>query len=352
MIWLALALVVLGFGVFLLLKRKAETAPVILDPLPLGARSAPAVFCPWMERDEGVIAKHGLYWDIAEAYGVHWVHGTSPNLAGVLDPSTVVVGLAKRSRLKTRNPDIQLGVQIGYTEGVPDLANFPVDHAWWKRDAQGRPVHGWADTFLFNLNLPEVRQHCAMSCKAAMDSGVWDFLMLDTMMDDANHVDILRRVRALLPAVPVIVNCNARICPNIVPFVNGVFMECGTMTAMKWPLVQQALDFNERHVRQPAMNCVEISGARTDLAMMRAATCFVLARSNAYLVYADPGPGYASTHLHLWYDYWNVGLGHPVGPTMAAGKFGSQRRYEHGNAIFLPPPGDSHIALTAGPTGA
>lgn len=342
-------LLLAGLVVYLV-KRHAENSPVVLLPLSNGPRRAPAIFCPWMERDEAVIAKHGLYIDVAEAYGAEWVSGGSPSLIGALKPGTLSAAVAKRGRLKALNPDIKLFLDIGYTESVPSAANFPLGHPWWLRDAAGNLVPGWIGgdprPYLFDLGNPAVRQHCAESCAAAIATGIWDGIFLDVFVDDERHVDILRRIRILLPYAALLVNCNYRICSNVAPLVNGIFMECGPLTAAQWPAVQAALDFNERHVRQPAMNCLEISGARDDERSMRAATCLALTRSNAYVVYADPGPGYASTHRHAWYPFWDLQLGRPTGSTMAAGQSGSQRTYEHGRAVYMPLPGYSFIELT------
>lgn len=375
-VFIALALAAIAGGVIWYLKRKKSNATAgVLSPLPASDRKCPAIFQAWLGIDAGnaplralappgtnlrrptdastneaAIAKHAAYWHIPEAFGV-FARGrtvmTAPVLTGEYEPNTIPLGLATRARLKALNPNIKLGVQIGYTEGSDATTDIPPNHPWWKR-VNGQRVPGWAfgldPAYLFNLDLPEVLQHCAECCRKAKDTGIWDFLFLDVFNDDIQHVDLLRRIRSLCGDWPIIANCNYSICPNVAPLVNGIMLECGPLTsAAQWAAVIAALDYAERHVIQPAMNCLEISGARDDMDMLLAATCLSLARSNGYVLYADAGPGYASTHAHGWYDLWDIELGKPLESTKAAGTLGSQRLFEHGKVVFNPPPGDSYI---------
>lgn len=232
---------------------------------------------------------------------------------------------------------------MGYTEGSANPNNFPEDHPWWKRNAQGNHVLGWIGgnprPYLFNLDLPAVRQHCANSVVNALDTGVFDGAFLDVFSDDSNHVDILRLIRAQRPNALLVVNCNYRICPNVAPLVDGFYMECGVLTtSAQWAQVIATLNFNERHVRQPALNCLEISGPRDNVALLRAVTCLSLALSNGCFCYSDP-----VTHIHGWPSLWDLKLGRALGPPQAFGTIGSQRTFEHGTAYFTPPPGDSYI---------
>lgn len=347
MTWVFVAVVVLalGAGLFFYLRHKAATAPIIPVPLPPSELSQIAVAQYWNgldgEHNEVNTAKHALYVEVPEPYGVLWqgrTDFTAPSLAGVFEPSTVAAGLAKRDRLKALNPNIKLGVQIGYTEGSDETTDFPPDHPWWLR-INGVRQPGWGGSYLFNLSLPEVRQHCAECCKVAKDTGIWDFLFLDVFVDDPNHVDLLRQIRSLCGDWPIQVNCNYRICPNVAPLVNGIMMECGPLTtAAQWSAVRQAVEFNERKVRQPAINCLEISGSREDTAMMRRATCLALTCMNGYILYSDP-----VTHLHGWYPFWDIPLGRPVAPPTPFASMGAQRAFEHGTVYFNPPPGDAYI---------
>lgn len=74
MIWVIIGVLALGVGLFFFLRHKASHAVIVpvLPPLPVSDREDMAVFCPWMERDEAVIAKHALYIDVAEAYDMLW----------------------------------------------------------------------------------------------------------------------------------------------------------------------------------------------------------------------------------------------------------------------------------------
>lgn len=342
-------------------RRKSNAVAGILSPLPATNQTFPAIAQAWIGIDTGdapmrelapagenlrrptavgaeeQIAKHALYIHIPEAFGV-FARGrttmTAPSLVNEYEPATILVGLETRARLKALNPDIKLIVQIGYTEGSDATTDFPPDHPWWLR-VNGVRQPGWGGSFLFNLDLPEVRQHCANCCLVAKNTGIFDGLFLDVGSDDPNHLDILRRIRALCGDWPIMMNVNYRICPNLAPLLNGFYMECGTQAP--WAQVQAALDYNERNVRQPAMNLLEISGPRSDAAMMPG-LCLALTRGNCFYLYSDP-----VTHAHRWYDLWDGQLGMALGPTRAAGTNGSQRAFEHGTAVFNPPPGESSI---------
>jgi hypothetical protein len=363
-----LVLLAIAGGVFFYLRRrvKAAEAAHAVSPLPSTDRTFPAIFQAWIGIDAGdaslaparslapagenlrrpttvgaeaQIAKHALYIHIPEAFGV-FARGrivmTAPSLVGEYEPATIPIGLDTRARLKALNPDIKLIVQIGYTEGSDATTDIPPEHPWWLR-VNGVRQPGWGGSFLFNLDLPEVRQHCADCCLIAMNTGIWDGLFLDVGNNDINHVDILRRIRSKCGDWPIIMNCNYRICPNLAPLLNGFYMECGPVSGAQWGLVQAALDFNERHVIQPALNLLEISGARSNLTMMPG-LLLALTRSNGFYLYSDP-----ATHEHIWYSLYDTQLGKPIGPTRAAGTNCSQRTFEHGMAVFNPPPGASFI---------
>jgi hypothetical protein len=268
-----------------------------------------------------------------------------------LEEWTIGQGLSMRRRLQDMNPEILLFSGVGFLEGQDGYTDFPADHPWWLRDPAGHRVRSYwggltgGDVYLFNLDLPEVRQHCADGCHLLMQTGVWDGIMLDNFRDEPNYVDILRRLRSLEPDRPIVVNCNYRICPNICPLVDGIFMECGVLSSPgAWSAVIKALDYNERHVRRPTMNCLEISGGRDNERQMMALTCLSLTSSNGYCLYADPGPGYASTHAHAWYEVWSRKLGKPLSPTAFDGTK-RIRQFEHGLVTFDIPPKNSSISL-------
>lgn len=346
-----IAVVGVGVAAFFLLKHKAETAPIVLSPLPESTANFPRIFqnwtgiFPWWE--DAPIAKHDLWWHIPENYGVFATGRTvmtAPNMSGTYDPSTLQAGMDRKNRIKAMNPNMKFFVQIGYTEGADATTDFPPDHPWWLR-VNGARVSGEGEAHLFNLDLPEVRQHCANCCGVAMETGIWDGIMLDVFKDDANHVDILHRVRAKIGNAPIIVNVNYRICPNITPLVNGIFMECRAITGQaQWKQVQDALDYNERHVIQPAMNCLQIDGFRVDIEQMRAITCLMLTRGNGYSLMTDPITAVDGS-THEWYTFYTKSLGQPVGQPQAAGSLGTRREFEHGTAVFNPP-GGSTILLT------
>lgn len=349
-------LAAIGAAVYFLWLRKTP-ATAVLPPLTIPSRPGPSIFQCWIAADnlnedpEITTARHDLYWHGPEALGTYWKgrNGvyTSVSLAGDFEPSTIQAGLDTRARLKALNPDLLLFISVGYTEGIDAWTDFPIDHPWWLRDAQGNRVPGWGEgaaaSFLFNLNLPEVRQHCANSCRNAWATGIWDGIFLDVFTNDALHVDILRRTRALIPNVPIIVNgrqkaktSNSYICSDLAPFVNGFLIEAGQLTTpARWKTIQDAVDFNERNVRQPAMNCLEIAGPRNDERTMRATTCLALTRGG-YALFADSHPLYASDHAHGWHPFWEKSLGNPIGSTMTAGNMGSRREFANGTAVYNP----------------
>lgn len=331
--------------------RHLRKAPIIgtLFPLPHVEEDFPRQFAPWASDLTGMpaeeaISKHDLFWHVPENYGMFWKGMRplcAPSMTGEFEASTIQAGVDKRNRLKALNPDLKLFVQIGYAEGSDETTDFPLTHAWWKRDAQGNRIPGWGTSFLFNLDLPQVRQHVADCCLEAMRTHIWDGVMLDVFYDAPNHVDILKQVREKCGNWPIIVNLNYKIAPSIAPLVDGVFMECGSLsTAKQWTDVQEALDFNERHVRQPSMNCLQIYGYRVDIETMRAIVCLMLTRGNGYAMMSDVG-----SSNHDWYLFYDAKLGSPRGTTRPAGSIGSQRDFTNGTAVYNPPNG-AMITLT------
>jgi len=326
-----------------------STPPVVLTPLPMVDKTFPSSLLAWnmenaVNTDEQII-KHDMWLHVPEGFGVYWegwnMRFCSPSMSGRLDQRTIFNGQEMVDRLRFKNPNLKFLVQVGFTEGSDATTDFPPDHPWWLRvngqrvlmNNQNPPPE--TNSYRFNLDLPEVRQHAADACATLLNTGIWDGIFLDVWEDDSNHLDILTRIRAAVGNGPIIMaNCNYNICPLTIGLLDGIYMECGLInTASAWKKVQDALDYNERHVRQPAYNYLEITLAdRTDETVMRATTSLALTRSNGYICAVAPKP----THFHDWYDFWNKSLGKPTSSTKAIGTLGSQREFENGTVAFNP----------------
>src|SRR5262245_54787159 len=164
-------------------------------------RSFPSIFQAWnraenvKEDPETTIARHDLYWNMPEGFGLRWDAAT-PGLATSLKPASIASARAQRDRLLARNPNIILLAEIRYRDADP--AYLPADHAWWRRDAAGNRVPGWQEGGYFQLNWSnaEFRTQVVAQAQAVIESGAVDGIMLDQWHEeDAGRLALVKAVR-------------------------------------------------------------------------------------------------------------------------------------------------------------
>jgi hypothetical protein len=290
-------------------------------------RRKPSVFQAWNAADNlpaedrwTTFARHDLAWVTAQQLGLRW---DSPHtgLASEFAPDTVEHARQLRRGVQDLNPNLILLVEIRYRDASPGW--LPSGHAWWKRDAVGRLVPGWDEGQFLQVDFanPECAARLAARAGAALQSGIFDGVLLDWWQDDPDRLRLVQAVRqAVGDEAAILVNTNDRTTPQTTPWVNGYFMECTvTDRPEKWRQIEQTLLWAEAHCRPPVLNCLETwyHTSRRDLHLMRATTALSLTHSDGYCLFSDPNPLPTPDHLHDWYPFWDRRLGAALSPAGA-----------------------------------
>jgi hypothetical protein len=180
----------------------------------------------------------------------------------------------------------------------------------------------------------------AAQCRAVVQTGAVDGVMLDWWDDDDDRLALIRAVRAAIGEKALIIaNANDRQTPRTALYINGYFMECyRTKSPEDWRRIAETLTWAERHLRSPRVNCVEFwyHRSRDDRNLMRAVTTLVLTHSDGYALFSDPNELPAPDHLHNWYPFWEKRLGKPLGPGTRRPDGAARREFEHGTAVYNP----------------
>jgi len=324
-------------------------------------RDFPSVFQAWNRADNlpkedptDTVARHDLMWHVAGGYRLQW-NASYEGLGESFTPQSIANGLSYRQSLLSRNPNMVLLVEIRYRDAPNGF--LPADSPWWKRDAAGNRLPGWAEGgyFLLNYQDPGFQAHVAAQCKAAVESGVLDGVLLDWWNDDNDRLNLVKIIRGTIGYAPsIIVNSNDRKVPNTARYVNGLFMEVtSTSQAQDWQRVADTLVWAEEHLLQPRVNCLEtwFHQSRGDLNLMRATTTLSLTHSNGYCLFSDPNPLPVPDHLHNWYAFWDkeiepgrLKLGKPVASRVVWEDGVVTRLFQYGMVAYNPK-GNGRVTL-------
>ena len=309
-------------------------------------RDFPSVFQAWSpatnldsEHRVVTIARHDLVFLGPGATGLRWSK-TPTGLADGFTPESIGRAERYRATLNALNPNLILLAEIRYRDAMDGY--LPADHAWWKRDAQGKRIVGWEEgpAYLLDFANPQLCEQVAGQARAAVESGVFDGVMLDWWSDDKERLALIKAVReAVGPNVVILVNANDRQTPETAPFVNGYFMECWrSETREDWDRIAATLRFAESELRQPRINCLETwyQDSREDRHRMRATTCLVLTQSDGCCLFSDPNDLPSPDHLHDWYPFWDTRLGKPVAAGVIEEDGSSTREFEYGTVVYHP----------------
>lgn len=312
----------------------------------IAGRSFPSVFQAWSPADtpngevrDATMARHDLVWNGPAFFGLAWDRRPD-GLATAFTAESIRRGLANRARLLERNPRMILVAEVRYRDAHRSF--LPVEHRWWLRDRDGKVVPGWEEGGYFRLDVhnPEFRHQVAAQCRASIQTGVVDGVMLDWWTDDDDHLALIREVReAVGDKALIIANANDRTTPRTASYINGYFMECyRSKTAADWRRIEATLTWAESHLRPPRVNCVETwyHRSRNDLNLMRSATTLTLTHSDGYCLFSDPNDLPTPDHRHDWYPFWDKRLGRPVGPAVKRDDDASERRFDHGVVVYNP----------------
>ena len=289
----------------------------------IGDRDFPSVFQAWNPADDpkGVsdaemLARHDLIFHSPDFFGLRWDREPT-GLTSTFAPDSLTSGRKRRAELLKNNPNAVLIAEIRYRDA--HISYLPEDHAWWKRDARGKRLPGWEEGgyWLLDFASPAFRAQVAMQCRAAIQSGVLDGVMLDWWDDDPERLTLVKEIRAAIgPTVLILANANDRQTPRTASFINGFFLECyRSKTPEDWRRIAETLLWAEKNLRAPRVNCLEswYHQSRDDLALMRTVTTLSLCLSGGYCLFSDPNDLSTPDHLHRWYPFWNKSLGKPTG---------------------------------------
>ncbi|MEL7341135.1 MAG: hypothetical protein AAGM67_11655 [Bacteroidota bacterium] len=289
---------------------------------------------PLSQLGEGVDLVLGLVWD-------HQHHG----LANSFTTESLAQAKANRTRLLELNPNMKLLLEVRWRDAPASF--LPEDSEWWLRDESGEIVKGWLGGwepfYMLNYDNPEFQDNVARQAKIALESGIYDGIMLDW----SGYLEIIKKVRREIGEEGlIIVNIHDDIEDGKLyqPYINGSFMELNPKddsnnsesNLRDWDNIREALLFFEANLREPRINCLEVWGDRQDLARMRATTTLGLTHSDGYVLYADPNPLKTPDHLHDWYAFWDAPLGVALGERVDRPDGAFERSYEGGLVLYNP----------------
>ena len=338
-------------------------APQIPAPSPqqpsaaarIAKRSFPSVFQAWNPADNlksenplDTMARHDLVFHAPEFFGLRW-DAAQEGLATGFTVASVRQARALRQTAQRKNPRLVLLAEIRYRDASRKF--LPDDSPWWKRDAAKERIVGWAegDYYLLDFANSDYQKQVAAQCRAALQTGVFDGVMLDWWTDDDAHLALIQQIRAAIGLNALILaNANDREIPKTARYVNGLFMECyRSATPEDWTRIAATLHWAEQNLRAPKINCLETwyANSRQDLNRMRATTCLSLTLSDGYCLFSDPNDLPTPDHLHDWYPFWNRSLSRPVGKGKIEQNGVIRREFQNGMAVYNPM-GNSAQTLT------
>ena len=320
-----------------------------------------------------VAAKHDIHY-FSTKFGLHWdltpmasTEGLSTQLAG--EVMGQVMSEYKKYALRNPNmlffPDIRLHNRHGLDE-LPENSDF------WLRDAEGQILKNevpW-DEYTIDILNPEVQQllidrivgvaECGYFSGVYFDAFapyhqyVYDkhFNIGDEVVIEA-YINILKGIRARVQDdFLILVNRNRNISPRYAEWINGSRMEIGVdypggYTYESLIDIENALSWNEKHLREPRINILEADGVVNqppdgpdNQRWMRVFTTLSLTHSDGYSIFRGPiqngdeykeVPGvYQQYGDHTWYNFWDADLGRPVGGAETKGQL-----YKNREGLFI-----------------
>ncbi len=314
-------------------------------PERISNRDLPSIFQAWNDAapvdGADVVtmqARHDLVFVHPSMVGLQ-----SPTFEGTtfeFSPADLAKAKARRAALLEKNSHLILIAEIRYRDAPKGF--IPEESPWWKRDADGKYVMGWAEGGyrLLDVAHADWQAQVAKRAKAVMDSGVFDGVMLDWWTDDEDRVNLIRRIRETIGKdALVLVNSNDKSIPRTAALVNGLYMECyRTESPEDWKRISETLRWAEQTLRTPRINCLESWSheSRKDLHRMRAVTTLSLTQSDGYCLFGDPNDLPTPDHLHDWYPFWDKGLGRPLKSGVKRADGAWERELTAGTVVYNP----------------
>ena len=293
-----------------------------------------------------VATKHDVY-PYALLFGLGWqltptepTEGLATRLVG--QPASVMDEYQKYAE---RNPNMLFIPAMEITV-YGELDNLPPNSGFWLRDTDGQVIENegapWGEYTLDILN-PEVQQLVIERVVGIAECGYFNGVMFDAFIRyhrasydkylgiDGEavveaYITILKGIRERVREdFLILVNANLGEFPQFAEFINGSFMELegknpNGYTYNELIEIENALSWNEEHLREPRINVLQAYGAvqppdsPDNLRWMRVFTTLSLTHSDGYCIFRSlVNRGEYNDGVHIWYDFWNADLGKPVG---------------------------------------
>ena len=262
-----------------------------------------------------------------------------------------------RDAYLAQNPNMLFIAGLEMREAYP--TSHPEDSPYWLRDGNGERVIAWWDGgLLLDFTKSIVIDKIVEEAVAVSKCGLYDGIFFDWWTEDGpvlanieggNWVEgyvgfeaeqrardiILTRIREAVPEdFLILANTNRRKIPRTGWAINGTFMETGRdhdsgYTHDGLAEIESTLLWAEENLREPRVNCLEGWGVPTEssdsprnLQWMRVFTTMSLTHSDGYVLYNN-----GIQHQHYWYDFWDAGLGQPIGS--------KGQLYENSEGLFI-----------------
>ena len=321
-------------------RIKNRTFPSIGLPHIIFDNTEPFRQLSWWDNPDtyyDVAARHDLYY-YADRFRLGWhptltepTYGLATRLVG--EPKSV---MAEYQKFADRNPNM-LFIPTIEAHIHSKLDAFPPDSDFWLRDADGQVIKNdvpW-DEYMIDILNPEVQQLIIDRVVGIAECGYLNGVMFDAWAPFhigtygkyynigeeeviAVYITILKAIRARVrDDFLILVNRNLRKSPRYAEWINGSLMETGwvypgSFTYKGLIEIEDALSWNEEHLREPRINVLHAEGvpgpigSPDNLRWMRVFTTLSLTHSDGYCAVKS------STGGAVWYDFWNADLGQPV----------------------------------------
>ncbi|MDE0041699.1 MAG: putative glycoside hydrolase, partial [Candidatus Poribacteria bacterium] len=337
----------------------------------LVSRGFPSIFQAWVDvigLDHLTREQRDVLHDLrfSPHFTLEWItdpttstHGIATSFGGDL-----AVAREARQRQLDLNPNMVFlrHIWLQYHSVRPDSQSFPPDSDFWLRDAQGKNVINSYNEYVIKFYEPEVQELLIQRIVDIARCGLYDGVFIDGIGEDGNQFvdrhlfpvsdeEITRSVLTIFRSVRsqvrddflILVNTNRKKPMPFAEYVNGTFMETltdnhysdnpGGYTYTGLQEIEDTLIWSEENLRSPQINCLEGWGIPTEppdspnnRRWMRVFTTMSLTHSDGYVLY-NTGTGvfpildarvdeypWELSHAHIWYPFWDVDLGRPIGP--------------------------------------
>ena len=368
-----------------------KTFPSIALPSHSLYNTAPVRRLTWWDAPDiyyDVATQHDMH-HYSRRFGLGWqltltepTKGLATRLSG--NPEAVMEEYQKYAE---RNPNMLFipAIGIGIYGGLDAL---PPDSDFWLRDTDGQVIENegapWGEYTLDILN-PEVQQLVIERVVGIAECGYFHGVMFDTWVPYHQYfyekhfgigdeeviqayITTLKGIRARVrDDFLILVNRNERKSPRYAEWINGSHMEMDSdilhgYSYEKLIEIEDALSWNEKHLREPRINVLHGEGVihqpadgPDNLRWMRVFTTLSLTHSDGYCIFKavpiKPNGG------HIWYDFWNADLGRPVGGAKQKGQLYENREglfireFDNGWAVYNRSGGEQTITLPMETTG-